>query len=68
MCRWFNCMWGDITLCTLTSQAPSLLITLINMFLGFGKSPQVSDVPEKAPENEYSVFGPTIALATVQVK
>ena len=61
-----NCTWGVITLCTLTSQAPSLLITLINMFLGFGKSPKLD--PENPAENEYSVFGPTAELAAIQVK
>ena len=52
----------------LISQAPSLLITLINMFLEIGSSPKVPfpGHPENT-QNEYGVFGPTPLLASVQV-
>ena len=52
----------------LLSQAPSLLITLINMFLEIASAPKVPhpDDPTNT-ENEYSVFGPSEATATVQV-
>ena len=49
-------------------QAPSLLITLINMFLEFTRLPSdyvVEDRP--AEENQYSVFGPTVSEAVTQV-
>jgi len=45
-----------------------LLITLINMFLQFGSSPAVNLTEGADLEaNEYSVFGPTEALAELQV-
>ncbi len=56
------------TLMMCTHQAPSLLITLINMFLEFGSSPAVNaTVGADVDDNEYSVFGPTEGLADVQV-
>ena len=49
-------------------QAPSLLITLINMFLEIGSAPKVPNPADPAnSKNEYSVFGPTKATAAVQV-
>lgn len=51
-------------------QAPSLLITLINMFLEFGKSPgvvYVNGTVQAIPKPEYSVFGPSSQLAEDQV-
>lgn len=45
-------------------QAPSLLITLINMFLEFGQAPRITN---NTATTEYSVFGPTAALADGQV-
>ena len=64
--------YGGIVIITTTvpllSQAPSLLITLINMFLGFGSSPVVHDHKDPTnTTNEFSVFGPTDELATLQV-
>ena len=48
-------------------QAPSLLITLINMFLEFTRLPSDYVVEGRDPaENEYSVFGPSAQLATTQ--
>ena len=48
-------------------QAPSLLITLINMFLEFTRLPSDYVVEGRdANENEYSVFGPSVQLATLQ--
>lgn len=48
-------------------QAPSLLITLINMFLEFTRLPSDYVVEDRDPaENEYSVFGPSAQLATIQ--
>lgn len=52
------------------NTAPSLLITLINMFLEVGQSPHVNATttdPTEISENEYSVFGPTESLADMQV-
>ena len=52
---------------TLPPQAPSLLITLINMFLDFTKMPGDYVVEGRDPaENEYSVFGPSAQLASTQ--
>jgi V-type H+-transporting ATPase subunit a len=49
------------------STAPSLLITLINMFLEFTRLPSDYVVEGRdANENEYSVFGPSAQLATLQ--
>ena len=49
-------------------QAPSLLITLINMFLEFSMSPRVNaSLPVEDPYNEFSVFGPSSGLANGQV-
>lgn len=48
-------------------QAPSLLITLINMFLKFGMSPTV-DPSVDPDENEYSVFSTTQSAAKAQVE
>ena len=49
-------------------QAPSLLITLINMFLEIASAPKVPHPEDPTnSENEYSVFGPSQATATVQV-
>ena len=49
-------------------QAPSLLITLINMFLEFTRLPSDYVVEDRADpdENEYSVFGPSPEMATLQ--
>lgn len=47
-------------------QAPNLLITLINMFLGFGSSPKVN-VTGDPSLNEYSIFGPSTDAAAGQV-
>ena len=45
------------------------LITLINMFLEFGSSPAVNATEGASVEdNEYSVFGPTVAMANIQVR
>ncbi len=46
-------------------QAPSLLITLINMFLKFGGSPDVTNTDPT--QIQYSVFGHTDELAQLQV-
>ena len=47
-------------------QAPSLLISLINMFLEFGESPKV--IPNGTlDDNEYSAFGPSVNAANGQV-
>ncbi len=49
-------------------QAPSLLITLINMFLEIASAPKVPHPDEPTnSENEYSAFGPLQATAAVQV-
>ncbi len=48
----------------LSFQAPSLLITLINMFLQFGSTPQITDDDE---ETTYSVFSPSEGAADFQV-
>ena len=49
-------------------QAPSLLITLINMFLEIASAPKVPYPEDSAnTQNEYSVFGPSQATAAVQV-
>ena len=49
-------------------QAPSLLITLINMFLEIASAPKVPYPGDPTnSENEYSVFGPSQATAAVQV-
>ena len=49
-------------------QAPSLLITLINMFLEFGASPVVNATEGfSQDDNEYAVFGPTELMADLQV-
>lgn len=48
-------------------QAPSLLITLINMFLEFNRLPNDYVVEGRdASENQYSVFGPSPEMATIQ--
>lgn len=47
-------------------KAPSLLITLINMFLEFAQSPSV-DEAKPPDDNEYSVFGPSARAADIQV-
>ena len=48
-------------------QAPSLLITLINMFLEFTRLPSDYVVEGRDPEeNQYSVFGPSVQLAILQ--
>ena len=50
------------------TQAPSLLITLINMFLEIASAPKVPHPEDPTnSENEYSVFGPSQATAAVQV-
>lgn len=50
-----------------TLQAPSLLITLINMYLGVTRLPNDYVVEGRdAAENEYSVFGPSVQMATIQ--
>ena len=56
-----------VCVCVCVPQAPSLLITLINMFLEFTRLPSDYVVEGRDPqENEYSVFGPSVRLATVQ--
>ena len=49
-------------------QAPSLLITLINMFLEIASAPKVPHPEDPAnSQNEYSAFGPSQAKAAIQV-
>lgn len=58
---------GNGVLFIVDLQAPSLLITLINMFLDFTRLPSDYVVEGRdADENEYSVFGPSVQFATLQ--
>ena len=61
-------MHGEINLLSFM-QAPSLLITLINMFLAFGSAPSVNATATgvELEKNLYSVFAPSPEAANFQV-
>ena len=66
----YSCILNSL-LYTPLPQAPSLLITLIQMFLEFSKAPNdyVTRKPDDDPDllNEYSVFGSDQTHGAIQV-
>ena len=47
-------------------QAPSLLLTFVNMFLKFGQSPHVNGTDPHSKGNMFSVFAATTEAADIQ--